>query len=96
MAVIQKTGATSQINNAKLYVPVFTLSRNDNIKFLEKIEQGFKRPISWNKFRSEITTQIKNILVYLIDPTFRNINRLFVLSFKNGSDDSTRGLLVFW
>ena len=24
------------------------------------------------------------------DPTFRNINRLFVLSFKNGDDDSAR------
>ena len=59
VAVIQTTGATSQINNAKLYVPVFTLSRNDNIKFLEKIEQGFKRTISWNKFRFEITAQIK-------------------------------------
>ena len=29
-------------------------------------------------------------LVYLIDPIFRNINRLFVLSFKNGDDDPTR------
>ena len=46
VSVIQTTGATSQINNAKLYVPVFTLSRNDNIKFLEKIEHGFKRTIS--------------------------------------------------
>ena len=26
----------------------------------------------------------------MIDPTFRNINRLFVLSFTNGQDDSTR------
>ena len=25
----------------------------------------------------------------MIDPTFRNINRLFVLSFKNGDDDPT-------
>ena len=30
------------------------------------------------------------IIDYLIDPTFRNISRLFVLSFKNGDDDSTR------
>ena len=36
----------------------------------------------------QITTQPeKNNLDYLIDPTFRNINRLFVLSFKNGDDD---------
>ena len=88
---IQTTSATFEINNAKLYVPVVTLSVNDNIKFLENIKQGFKRTISWNKYISEITTQIKdNSLDYLIDPTFRNINRLFVLSFKNGNNDPTR------
>ena len=43
------------ITSTKLYVPVFTLSINDNIKFLENIKQGFKRTISWNKYRSEIT-----------------------------------------
>ena len=31
-----------------------------------------------------------NNLDYLIDPTFRNIDKLFVLSFKNGNDDPTR------
>ena len=61
------TGATFQINNAKLYVPVVTL------------KQGFKRTISWNKHRSEIITQLKNNdLDYLTDLTFRNINRLHV------------------
>ena len=43
------------------------------------------------QYRSEITTQPKNNNSnYLIDRTFRNINRLFVLSFKNGNDDSMR------
>ena len=85
------TSATFQINNAKIYVPVVTFSVNDNIKFLENIKQVFKRTISWNKYRPEITTQTKNNnLDYLIDPTFRNINRLFVPSFKNGNDDPTR------
>ena len=65
-------------NNAKLYIPVVTLSINDNIKFLEKIKQGFKRQIYWNKYRSKITPQPNNNnLDYLIDPTFKNINRLF-------------------
>ena len=42
-------------------------------------------------YRSEITTQTKNNnLDYLIDPTFADINRLFVLSFKNGDNDPTR------
>ena len=56
------TGATFQINNAKLYVPVVTLSINDNINFSENIKQGFKRTISWGKYRSEITTQPKTII----------------------------------
>ena len=89
--VTATTGATFQINNAKIYVPVVTLSINDNIKLLENIKQGVKRKISWNKYRSEITTQPKtNDLDYPIDPTFRSINRLFVLSFKNDDDDPTR------
>ena len=77
--------------NAKPYGPVATLSINDNTKFLENIKQLFKRTISWNKYRSEITIQPKKKnLDYLIDPTFRNVNRLFVHSFKNGNYDPTR------
>ena len=89
--VTATTGGTFQLNNAKHYVPVVPLSINDNIKFLENIKQGFKRTTSSNKCRSEIATQTKsNNLDYLIDLALRNINRLFVLSFKNGDDDPTR------
>ena len=55
-AAIQTNGGTFQINNIKLYVPVVTLSINDNIRFLENLKQGLKKTISWNKYRSEITT----------------------------------------
>ena len=41
--VSQKTSAMFQINNAKLYVPVANFSRNCNIRFLENINQGFKK-----------------------------------------------------
>ena len=83
------TGATFTFSSVQLrYVPVVTLSINDNIKFLENIKQGFKRAISWNKYRSEIIGQPKNKnLDYLIDTKFRNINSLCELSFKNGEDD---------
>ena len=75
------TGVNFMITITKRYVPVVTLFINDNIKFLENIKQRFKRAISWDKYRSEITTQPRNNnLDYLIDPKFRNINRLFVLS----------------
>ena len=62
-----------------------------NIIYLEKIKQVFKRTIPWNKYRPEIKTKSKNIsLDCMIDPTLSNINRLFVLSFKNGDGDPTR------
>ena len=77
------TGVDFKITITKLYVSVVALSINNNIKFLENIKQGFKRTISSNKYRSEIKTQPKNNnLDYMTDPTFMNINRLFVLSFK--------------
>ena len=81
------TGATFHINNTKLHGQFITLSINDNINYLEDIKQKIKRTISRNKYRYGITTQSKNNnLDYLIDPRFRNINRLLVRSFKNCND----------
>ena len=58
-AATETAGAIFQINSIKFYAPVVTLSINDNImiKFLENLKQVFKRTISWNKCRSESTTQ---------------------------------------
>ena len=54
---------------------------------LEQLKTGFKRTITWNKYRSEMTNQTKNDnLNYLIDPTFTKVNRLFVLLFENEND----------
>ena len=50
--VTAKNALIFQINNAKHYVPVVTLSVNDKIKFLENIKQVFKGTISRNKYRS--------------------------------------------
>ena len=95
MSEIQKTTATLEVDNAKLRVrvrvPVVILSIINKIKLSENIMQVFKRTISWNKYRSEITTQPKySNLDYLIDAKFKNVNRLFALSLKNGNIDPTR------
>ena len=51
--------------------------------FSEQLKTGFKRTIKWNKHRSQMTVQPQNNnLNYLIDPTFTNVNRLFILSFE--------------
>ena len=63
-----------------MYVPVVTLSTENDKKLLEQLRTGFKRTIKWNKYRLEMTNQTKNNnLNYSIDPTFTKINRLFVL-----------------
>ena len=82
--------ATFKITDAKLFVPVVTLSKENDIKLLEQLKTGFKRTIKWNKYRSQMTIQPQNNnLNYLIDPTFTNVNRLFVLSFpRNNNTDS--------
>ena len=41
----------------------------------------------WSKYRSQTINQIAtNNLNVLIDPTFNNVNRLFVLAFPNEED----------
>ena len=82
------TGATLAINYCKLYVPVVTLSKDDKIKLLTNLKSGFKREIIWNKYRSKMTTEaINNNLNILIDPTFTNVNRLFVLAYGQVKND---------
>ena len=81
------TGAALAINDCKLYVPAVTLSKDDEIKLLTNLKSGFKREIIWNKYRSQMTTEaINNNLNILIDPTFTNVNRLFVLAYQNADD----------
>ena len=81
------TGAEFQIKNAKLYVPVVTLSTEKDKTLLEQSRAGFKKTIQWNNYRSEMTDQAKNNnLNYLLDPTFTKVNRLLVLSFENEED----------
>ena len=82
------TGATPAINNCKLYVPVVTLSKDDEIKLLTNLKSGFKREIIWNKYRSQMTTEaINNNLTILIDPTLTNVNRLFVIAYGQVHND---------
>ena len=76
-----------------MYVPVVTLSKENDTKLLEQLKSGFKRTIKRNKYRSQMTVQPQNNnLNYLIDLTFTNFNRLFVLSFQRiaGENSTTK------
>ena len=66
-------GTTFVITDTKLYVPVVTLSADDDRK----------RTINWNKYLPKKKTQNSpnRYSDYLIDPCFHGVNRLFVLAF---------------
>ena len=82
------TGETKfKITGRKLYVPVVTLSTQDNAKLLQQLKSSFKRNINWNKYESNIKTFAQNrYLNYSINPNFQGVNRLFVLSVENEND----------
>ena len=53
---------------------------------LEQIKSGLKRTINWNKYEPKVTIQERNrYLDLLINPSFKGVNRLFVLSFQNNN-----------
>ena len=64
-----------KITDIKLYVPVITVSTQDNVKLLKQLESGFKRAITWNKYLSKTSQNI--YLDFLIDPSFEEVDRLF-------------------
>ena len=74
---------TFALTETNFYVPVVTLSTQDNTKILPQLKPGFKRTISWSKYlpKPELLAQNAN-LNHLIEPSFQGVNRFFVLSFE--------------
>ena len=87
----EPAGVTLEITKYILYVPVVTLSKDDEIKLLTNLKSGFKREIIWNKYRSQMTSEaVNNNLNILVDPTFTNVNRLLVLAYGADNNNYSR------
>ena len=75
------------ITDCKLYVRLVVLQEEYENKLYEQLKTGFTITVTWNKYRSQVINQTAtNNSNYLIDPTFSNVNRLFVLAFENEED----------
>ena len=59
-AIVAPTGLEFKTTDTKLYVPVVTLSKENDTKLLEQLKIGFKRTIKWTKSRSQTTVQPEN------------------------------------
>ena len=80
----ENQNATFAINNTRLYIPVVSLSTQENTKLLQQLKSGFKRIINWNKYLSkpELIAQNPNSN-HLVELSVQRVNRLFVLAFEN-------------
>ena len=73
---------TFKITSTKLYVPIVTLSNKDNANLTKQLNEGFKRSVYWNEYKSKVETKTadKKILTrFPLDASFQGVNRLFVL-----------------
>ena len=78
------------INDTKLYVPVVTLSKEDNKDFIEKQNKGFQRSIYQNEYKTKEQNEDAdaNVFKYInLDPSFQGVNRLFVMAYSRADDD---------
>ena len=76
--ITNSTGAVKfAITDTKLYVPVVTLSTQDNAKLLQQLKSGFKRTINWSKYQPKISREAQNqYLDFLINTSFQGVNCL--------------------
>ena len=73
------------INDTKMYIPVVTLSKEDNKDFIEQQNKGFQRSIYWDEYKTkEINENAdSNVFKYInLDPSFQGVNRLFVIAYN--------------
>ena len=85
---VANQAATFTITETNFYVPVVTLSTQDNGKLLLQLQSGFKITSSWNKYLAKLELLAENAnLNNLIEPNFQGVDRLFYLAFE---DDGKR------
>ena len=69
-----------------MYVPIVTLLSKDNINLTKQLNEGFKRSVYWNEYKSKIETKeadASNLKRFLLAASFQGVDRLFVLAFDN-------------
>ena len=80
---------TFKITSTKLYVPIVTLSTKDNLNLTKQLNEGFKRNVYRNEYKSRIETKEADANIsryperFPFDASFQGVNRLFVLAFDN-------------
>ena len=75
--------AKFKITNAKLHVPIVTLSAKGNINLTKQLSNGFKRSVFWKNYQT-IPGKVRNKgtnIYELLSASFQGVKRLFVLAY---------------
>ena len=82
--------ATFKITDAKLYVPIVTISVEDNSKLSKLLNEGFKKPIYWNEYKvtpkkivEVAAINDERYIRELLDSSCQGVKRSFVLVYDN-------------
>ena len=89
----QRGDAVIIINDTKLYVPVVTLSKEDNKDFIEEENKGFQRSIYWNEYKTKEMSENgdDNAVKYIsLDPSFQGVNRFFIMAYSRAAGQPDR------
>ena len=81
------------INDTKLYVPVVSLSKEDNKDFIEQQNKGFQRSLYWNEYKTKEINEDADAKVFRyinLYPSFQGVNRLFVMTYDKVDGQPTR------
>ena len=73
-----------------MYVPVVTLSKEDNKDFIEQQNKGFQRSIYWNEYKTKVKNENADASVFKyisLDPSFQGVNGLFLMAYSRADDD---------
>ena len=77
--------STFAITDAKIYVPIATLSTEDNAILSKLLSERFKRPVYWNKYKviPNKTYDENEYIRELLDSSGQGVKRLFVLAYSH-------------
>ena len=81
--------AKFEITDAKLHVPIVTLSTKDSANLAKQLNEGFKRSVCWKSYEikpGKVIEQGKN-LYELLNASFQGVRRLFVLAYVVATND---------
>ena len=81
------------INDTKMYVPVVTLSKEDNKDFIAQQNKGLQRSIYWNEYKTkgqDKDADANNFKYIILDPSFQGVNRLLVMAYNRVDGQLTR------